>query len=111
MRIGFIGTGIAGLALGAALHRAGMDVQVYEEHAQIRSGGAGITLAPNGLAALDALGIGADFRALQQQQMRPLGATADGNGNGDRALSRSSAQAHSPPPCAPRPARAWRFPN
>ena len=41
MRIGIIGAGIAGLALGAALHRAGMDVQVYEEHAQIRSGGAG----------------------------------------------------------------------
>lgn len=68
MRIGIIGAGISGLALGAALHRAGMDVQVYEEHAQIRSGGAGITLAPNGLAALDALGIGADFRALQLQQ-------------------------------------------
>lgn len=68
MRIGFIGTGIAGLALGAALNRAGIDVQVYEEHAQIRSGGAGITLAPNGLAVLDALGIGTDFRALQQQQ-------------------------------------------
>ncbi|OFT84480.1 FAD-dependent monooxygenase [Corynebacterium sp. HMSC29G08] len=68
MRIGIIGAGIAGLALGAALHRAGIDVQIYEEHAQIRSGGAGITLAPNGLAALDALGIGADFRALQLQQ-------------------------------------------
>ena len=68
MRIGIIGAGISGLALGAALHRSGMDVQIYEEHPQIRSGGAGITLAPNGLAALDALGIGADFRALQQQQ-------------------------------------------
>lgn len=68
MRIGIIGAGISGLALGAALHRAGMDVQVYEEHAQVRSGGAGITLAPNGLAALDALDIGADFRALQLQQ-------------------------------------------
>lgn len=68
MEIGIIGAGISGLALGAALHRTGMDVQVYEEHAQIRGGGAGITLAPNGLAALDALGIGVDFRALQLQQ-------------------------------------------
>lgn len=66
MKIGIIGAGISGLALGAALHRSGMDVQIYEEHAQIRGGGAGITLAPNGLAALDAIGIGADFRALQQ---------------------------------------------
>ena len=41
MKIGIIGAGISGLALGAALHRNGMDVQVYEEHAQIRSGGAG----------------------------------------------------------------------
>ncbi|OFP37027.1 FAD-dependent monooxygenase [Corynebacterium sp. HMSC071B10] len=68
MRIGIIGAGISGLALGAALHRSGMDVQIYEEHPQIRSGGTGITLAPNGLAALDALGIGANFRALQQRQ-------------------------------------------
>ena len=53
MRIGIIGAGISGLALGSALHRNGVDVEIYESHSQVRGGGSGITLAPNGLAALE----------------------------------------------------------
>ena len=68
MKIGIIGAGISGLALGASLHRSGLDVHIYEKYSQVRGGGAGITLAPNGLAALDALGVGAGFRALQVGQ-------------------------------------------
>ena len=68
MRVGIIGAGISGLALGAALHRGGVDVQLYERHGHIRGTGAGITLAENGLTALDALGIGVAFRHRQWGQ-------------------------------------------
>ncbi|KHO30074.1 FAD-dependent monooxygenase [Corynebacterium minutissimum] len=81
MRIGIIGAGISGLALGAALHRHGIDVQIYERHPRVRSGGAGITLAPNGLAALDALGIGAGFRELQENQVPLQGGLRRPQGN------------------------------
>ena len=81
MRVGIIGAGISGLALGAALHRNGMDVQIHESHSQVRGGGSGITLAPNGLAALDALGIGARFRELQQNQVPLRGGIRNPQGN------------------------------
>jgi 2-polyprenyl-6-methoxyphenol hydroxylase-like FAD-dependent oxidoreductase len=58
-----IGAGIGGLAAAAGLHAAGWDVTVCERAAALEPVGAGLALAPNGLRALDALGIGDAVRA------------------------------------------------
>lgn len=52
-----IGAGIAGLATAAALHRGGHDVAVVEARSDTTSG-AGISIWPNALAALDHIGLG-----------------------------------------------------
>jgi 2-polyprenyl-6-methoxyphenol hydroxylase-like FAD-dependent oxidoreductase len=54
-----IGGGIAGPVTAMALQKAGIDAAVYEAHPERSDGaGGGFTLAPNGLAALDVLGLG-----------------------------------------------------
>lgn len=58
------GAGIAGLAVAGALQRAGIEVLVLEERPEVSELGAGITLWPNALAALDALGVGDRVRDL-----------------------------------------------
>lgn len=57
-----VGAGIAGLATAAALQRIGRAVTVVEEKADT-SAGAGISIWPNALAALDAFGLGDAVRA------------------------------------------------
>src|SRR5215208_7436802 len=52
-----IGAGIAGLATAVALQRRGLDVTVIEERTNTSSG-AGISIWPNALAALDEIGLG-----------------------------------------------------
>jgi 2-polyprenyl-6-methoxyphenol hydroxylase-like FAD-dependent oxidoreductase len=52
-----VGAGIAGLATAAALQRDGHDVSVLEERSDT-SPGAGISIWPNALAALDEIGLG-----------------------------------------------------
>ena len=52
-----IGAGIAGLATAVALQRAGHDVAVVEARSDATSG-AGISIWPNALAALDQIGLG-----------------------------------------------------
>ena len=52
-----IGAGIAGLATAVALQRRGRDVTVIEERTDTSSG-AGISIWPNALAALDDIGLG-----------------------------------------------------
>ena len=58
MRALVVGGGVAGPATALALHRAGFDVEVLERRAD-DPGDAGsvLTLAPNGVDALDALGV------------------------------------------------------
>lgn len=56
-----IGAGIAGLATAVALQRRGHDVSVVEERRDTTSG-AGISIWPNALAALDRIGLGAEVR-------------------------------------------------
>ncbi|GAB2473291.1 FAD-dependent monooxygenase [Promicromonospora xylanilytica] len=60
MRVLVVGGGIAGSALALALHRAGLDdVVVAETRTGFdNAGGAFLTLAPNGVNALDAIGHG-----------------------------------------------------
>jgi 2-polyprenyl-6-methoxyphenol hydroxylase-like FAD-dependent oxidoreductase len=56
-----VGAGIAGLATAVALQRRGLDVTVVEERTG-PSSGAGISIWPNALAALDEIGVGDTVR-------------------------------------------------
>ncbi|MEU6643478.1 FAD-dependent oxidoreductase [Saccharomonospora sp. NPDC046836] len=58
-----VGGGIAGLAAAVALQRRSWRVTVLERQSSLSEVGAGITLWPNALRALDALGLGARIRA------------------------------------------------
>jgi salicylate hydroxylase len=52
-----IGAGIGGLSAALALHRAGLEVEVYERADEIKETGAGLTLTEPGSLALEALGL------------------------------------------------------
>ncbi|HEY1989875.1 MAG TPA: FAD-dependent monooxygenase [Acidimicrobiales bacterium] len=81
--IGIAGGGIGGLTLAVALQQRGVEVIVLERQSEIRDTGAGISLWPNALAALDAVGLG--------DAVRSLGRSLDEGGerklNGHVALS------------------------
>jgi 2-polyprenyl-6-methoxyphenol hydroxylase-like FAD-dependent oxidoreductase len=51
-----IGAGPGGLATALALQRAGVEAAVFERTARVREAGSGLTLWPNALKALEALG-------------------------------------------------------
>jgi 2-polyprenyl-6-methoxyphenol hydroxylase-like FAD-dependent oxidoreductase len=74
-----VGGGIGGLTAAIALRRIGWTVAVLEQSALIGEVGAGLSLAPNALAALDAIGIGEAIRGLGRPSeadgtmMRPSG--------------------------------------
>ncbi|GAA3741447.1 FAD-dependent monooxygenase [Salinactinospora qingdaonensis] len=57
-----IGGGVGGLAAGAALYQRGWAVTVCERAPALDPVGAGLAVAPNGLRALDALGVGDSVR-------------------------------------------------
>jgi 2-polyprenyl-6-methoxyphenol hydroxylase-like FAD-dependent oxidoreductase len=77
MDVVVVGAGLGGLAAGVAAHRAGHRVTVLERAGALRETGAGIGLMPNGVRALDALGLGGPVR----DRVVPL---ADGGGLRDR---------------------------
>ena len=58
-----IGAGIGGLAAAIALAQRGARVRVLEQSPEIAEVGAGLQITPNGVAVLDALGLGAALRA------------------------------------------------
>lgn len=62
MRAVVVGAGISGLAAARGLLALGWDVVVYEQADSFGPVGAGITLAPNGVRALDGLGLGRQLR-------------------------------------------------
>ncbi|MFF3228019.1 FAD-dependent monooxygenase [Nocardia suismassiliense] len=58
-----VGGGIGGLAAAVAFHQQGWTVEVLERAPEITEIGAGLSIQPNGLRALDALGLGDLLRA------------------------------------------------
>jgi 2-polyprenyl-6-methoxyphenol hydroxylase-like FAD-dependent oxidoreductase len=62
-RAGIVGAGPAGLATAIALARHGIEVHVFEKHPSLAALGAGVLIQPQGVAALDDLGVGAAFEA------------------------------------------------
>jgi 2-polyprenyl-6-methoxyphenol hydroxylase-like FAD-dependent oxidoreductase len=58
-----VGAGIGGLAAAAGLLDAGWDVTAFERASSLEPVGAGLGLGPNGLRALDVLGLGDAARA------------------------------------------------
>jgi 2-polyprenyl-6-methoxyphenol hydroxylase-like FAD-dependent oxidoreductase len=73
LKVGISGAGTAGLATAIALARAGHAVTVFEKHDTLAPLGAGLLIQPQGVAALDALGVGAAFRAASVPVTRLLG--------------------------------------
>lgn len=69
LRIGIIGAGIGGLTAAVALHRAGFDVNVYEQAPALTEVGGGINMGPNAVRVLLRLCLGP---ALDRDGVRPL---------------------------------------
>jgi 2-polyprenyl-6-methoxyphenol hydroxylase-like FAD-dependent oxidoreductase len=83
-----IGGGIGGLTAAVALHQRGRQVTVLERADSLEPVGAGISLAPNALRALDVIGIGDEIRDLAAWQGDGVLRTPGG-----RRLSRADADA------------------
>jgi 2-polyprenyl-6-methoxyphenol hydroxylase-like FAD-dependent oxidoreductase len=63
-----VGAGVGGLGAALGLRKAGWRVTVLERVHRFEPVGAGITLMPNALRALDELGVGTEFRELAPVQ-------------------------------------------
>ena len=66
-KVVIVGGGIGGLAAGLALHRRGIEFEIYEQSAELSEIGAGLNLSPNALKAFRALGMEADAIAIGYQ--------------------------------------------
>lgn len=71
--VGIVGAGTAGLAAAIALARDGHRVTVFEKHPAMAPLGAGVLIQPQGVAALDMLGVGSAFRGASVPVTRLLG--------------------------------------
>lgn len=57
MKAAIVGGGIGGLAAAVALRRVGLETVVFERASQLEGVGAGLTLSPNAVRALERLGL------------------------------------------------------
>src|SRR5437016_11776325 len=64
MRVLIAGGGIGGLTAALSLLRHGIDVDVYEQAAELKEVGAGVQLSANGTRVLHLLGVADALRAL-----------------------------------------------
>ncbi|MFJ9721213.1 FAD-dependent monooxygenase [Streptomyces sp. NPDC101209] len=82
-----IGGGIAGSTVAMALHRAGSEATVHEAYQLTADGiGGGLSLAPNGVRALDAIGAGDVVRRVGTPMRGTVLRTADGTPLGEITL-------------------------
>ena len=63
LRISIIGGGIGGLAAALSLQHFGYRVSVFEQTKELREIGAGVTITPNAMHALNFLGVGKQVAA------------------------------------------------
>ncbi|GAA1743281.1 FAD-dependent monooxygenase [Aeromicrobium alkaliterrae] len=77
-RVVVVGAGLAGLTFAAAMRRRGLEVEVRDERPAL-GGGAGLTIWPNALAALDAIGLGDVVRDLGEPAASATIRRADGS--------------------------------
>src|SRR5262252_8205256 len=57
MKVAIVGAGLAGLTAALALLRRNIDVDVYEQAAELREVGAGVQISANGTKVLNSLGL------------------------------------------------------
>lgn len=57
MRVAVVGAGLGGVAAAVGLHQAGHEVTLYERAPELREAGTAIAITPNGVRALDELGL------------------------------------------------------
>jgi len=79
VKAAIVGGGIGGLAAAVALRRVGIETVVYERARQFESVGAGLTLAPNAVRALERLGLADAVRAVSARGRELLVRTAGGH--------------------------------
>ena len=82
------GAGFGGLTAAVGLFQRGWDVTVVERAAELRPVGSGLAVAPNGLRALDMLGIGDAVRKLAAFQGDAAVTRSDG-----RVIARTASKA------------------
>jgi 2-polyprenyl-6-methoxyphenol hydroxylase-like FAD-dependent oxidoreductase len=73
-----VGGGIGGLAAAVALRRVGSEAVVFERAERFGSLGAGLTLSPNAVRALERLGVADEVRAASARGHELLVRAADG---------------------------------
>lgn len=85
-----VGAGIAGLATANALERVGASPRIVERADTLRPPGLGLAMMPNGVRALDALGLGERVRScgLPQQEAARWSVDGDPIGTLDLAAAR-----------------------
>ena len=64
MKVAIVGAGIGGLTAALALLKRGIDVEVYEQAAELKEVGAGLQLSANGSRVFYALGLADELRRL-----------------------------------------------
>lgn len=57
-KVAIVGAGLGGLTVAIALHKKGINAQVYEKASVLRPIGAGLSIVPNGLHSLEAIAPG-----------------------------------------------------
>jgi 2-polyprenyl-6-methoxyphenol hydroxylase-like FAD-dependent oxidoreductase len=86
MRVVVIGGGLAGIAAAVGLYRCSHEVTLYERASSLREAGTAIAIMPNGVHALDSVGLAESIRTqrspvnagfLRDWRGRPLLATGD----------------------------------